>query len=148
MERCLDISVWNLSLLSSALLSNMFLFSLLVAVSTCPSSYWIPYPLCLFFLCCPGYLWTSALWHPWCSWCGNHVWPQKKLFSHWGQRPSGSLHCVTWARYRSYTYRHIHVPSNATKFHPMPPSDISRHAECLDQSGRPKFRLSHSLMCL
>lgn len=73
---------------------------------------------CAICLAPTGYLWTSALWHPWCSWCGNHVWPQKKLFSHWGQRPSGSLHCVTWAGYRSHTYRpthtHTQMPPNSS----------------------------------
>lgn len=132
MERCLDISVWNLSLLSSPLFSTPLFSSPLQHVSflsfgCCHNlSIFLVNPLStlsLIFLCClsfapPGYLWTSALWHPWYSWCGNHVWPQKELFSHRGQRPSGSLHCVTWARYRSHTYRHSHthtqMPPNST----------------------------------
>lgn len=124
-----------ISFFSSGCCLNLFIF--LMNPLFTPSLF-----LCCLYFAPPGYLWTSALWHPWCSWCGNHVWPQKKLFSHRGQRPSGSLHSVTWAWYRSHTHRHMHAYSNATKFHPMPPSDISRSLSVWTRVDGPNLDLA------
>lgn len=137
-------------LLSSFLSS--FLFSLLVAVSTCSSSCWIPYSLCLFFCAVCLLPLQDICGHQHCDTLGvadvGTMCDPKRSCS---VIEDNGLQAAFTVSHELGTSTYTQTHACILKCHQIPPHASVWHltlAECLDQSGRSKFRLSHSLMCL